>query len=301
MRHALLLRYFETVARTGSIRAAAEQLAITSTALNRRILSLEKDLGVELFERHAQGVRLNSAGELFIQHARGQLTDLERVRSRIADLSGMRRGHVRLAATRDLARRFLPIEMRSYRARFPGVSFDLRSLPRADAEQAVLSQQSDLACVVEPLRVGEFQVLAHVPQPLHAVMPLSNPLLKRDALRLHELLEHPLLLPPRGDGVRELIQQCAKRRQLTLTPAVESDDPAVLESMSALGAGVCLSIAAELGPHLAHQGLGHAPVDPRDLRPASLLIGQVRQRGLPVATARFAEELCAHLDHAGAT
>ena len=81
MRHTLPLIYFEAVAKSGSIRAAAEELAITASALNRRIISMEEELGVELFERHANGVRLNIAGEVFIQHARRQLADLERVRS----------------------------------------------------------------------------------------------------------------------------------------------------------------------------------------------------------------------------
>ena len=46
MRHQLPLRYIDAVAKAGSIRQAAETLAITSTALNRRILAMEEELGV---------------------------------------------------------------------------------------------------------------------------------------------------------------------------------------------------------------------------------------------------------------
>ena len=56
MRALITLKFVETVARTGSIRRAAEQLAITSTALNRRILALEEELGYPLFERLPSGV-----------------------------------------------------------------------------------------------------------------------------------------------------------------------------------------------------------------------------------------------------
>ena len=57
MRYLNSARYVDAVAKAGSIRAAAEVLAITSTALNRRILAMEAELGVR-FRTTAHGVRL---------------------------------------------------------------------------------------------------------------------------------------------------------------------------------------------------------------------------------------------------
>ena len=108
MRHLQQLRYIDAVARTGSIRRAAESLAITSTALNRRILAVEEDLGTPIFERLPNGVRLSVAGELFIQYARQQLSDMARVQSQIADLSGERRGHVSMVCGQAMMLQFLP-------------------------------------------------------------------------------------------------------------------------------------------------------------------------------------------------
>ena len=47
MRHTLPLIYFEAVAKHGSILSAAEELAITASALNRRIISMEQELAVQ--------------------------------------------------------------------------------------------------------------------------------------------------------------------------------------------------------------------------------------------------------------
>ena len=104
MRHLQTLRYVDAVARAGSIRRAAETLAITSTALNRRILALEEELGAPIFERLPHGVRLSTAGELLIRHIRDQLSDIERVKSQIADLSGVRRGRALITPVRCSAR-----------------------------------------------------------------------------------------------------------------------------------------------------------------------------------------------------
>ena len=103
MRHVRLLHYVDAVARTGSIRKAAEQLNITASALNRRIQDLEDELDTPIFERLPRGVRLNAAGEIFIRHIRNQIADLARVRSQIEDLSGFRRGTVAIACSQALA------------------------------------------------------------------------------------------------------------------------------------------------------------------------------------------------------
>ena len=108
MRFMTSLHFIDAVAREKSIRKAAEKLAITSTALNRRILQIEDEIGQPLFERLASGVRLNTAGELFVQYIRKQTADLARVQSQIADLSGIRRGHVTISSGPQALQHFLP-------------------------------------------------------------------------------------------------------------------------------------------------------------------------------------------------
>ena len=81
--------YIDAVARAGSIRKAAEALFITPSALDRRVQDLEQELGAELFERHARGMRLTAAGELFLHHVRAQRADFERIHAEIEHLTVM--------------------------------------------------------------------------------------------------------------------------------------------------------------------------------------------------------------------
>ena len=99
MQNLRVYRYIDKISRTGSIRQAAEQLAITPSALNRRVIALEHELGVEIFERLGRGVRLSPAGELLVDAMRKHLAEAEALKSRIADLSGLRRGHVSIACS----------------------------------------------------------------------------------------------------------------------------------------------------------------------------------------------------------
>ncbi len=61
MKHLRTLAYVTEIARAGSIRRAAERLSITPSALTRQIQDLEYELGTPIFERLAQGMRLNAA------------------------------------------------------------------------------------------------------------------------------------------------------------------------------------------------------------------------------------------------
>ena len=123
MRHLQPLEYFNAIVAAGSIRKAAETLSITSTALNRRLLAIEEELGVDLFERVPKGVQLSAAGEILLLHIREQIADMARVKSQISDLKGERRGHVAIACSQAILTSFLPVEISKYRSQHPFVTF----------------------------------------------------------------------------------------------------------------------------------------------------------------------------------
>jgi len=64
------LRYFVVVAEEGQITRAAKKLYIAQPALSQAIAQLESELGLQLLERHARGVRLTAAGAAFLEKAR---------------------------------------------------------------------------------------------------------------------------------------------------------------------------------------------------------------------------------------
>ena len=68
--------------------------------MTRRLKALENDVGVEIFERLPRGVRLNTAGEILITQIRKQIIEMEKIKSQIADLSGQRRGDVKISCSK---------------------------------------------------------------------------------------------------------------------------------------------------------------------------------------------------------
>jgi DNA-binding transcriptional LysR family regulator len=291
MRHLTPLHYIEAIHRAGSIRKAAETLAITSTALNRRVLALEEELGVPIFERLPRGVRLSTAGELLIQHVRSQLSDLERLKSRIADLAGERRGHVAVACSQALLPYFLPEQIASYRASHPLVTFSVLLRDRAAAEQALIDHSVDLALVFEPVRLSEFQVLATARQAVHAVMPPDHPLAGQATVRLSSCAQYPIALPTAQYGVRHLIDLAIRRSAVAATPAVESDSFEFLRRLPSQERIIGFQIPIGLPHEDGADGIVSRRLDRRDVPEGLLYLGQLRGRTLPVAAAKFAGQL----------
>lgn len=291
MKHLMPLRYIEAIARSGSIRKAADTMAITSTALNRRILAMEEELGVQIFERLPRGVRLSAAGEILIHHIRTQLSDMERVKSQIADLSGERRGHVSIACSQALLPFFLPEQISRYRHAHPAVTFSVLLRDRAAAEQALVDMTADLALVFEPVRMAEFEVLQIIRQPVYAVMNARHPLADRDKLRLRDCLAYPVALPTHAYGVRHILDSAVRRTSLDMDVVVESDSFEFLRAHAQ--AEDILSFQIPIGvptPGQVHDFVS-LPLDEQDVPSGVLYFGQLKGRTLPVAAARFAHQL----------
>ena len=214
MRHMRILQYVDEVARTGSIRRAASRLHVTASAVNRRIMDLEEELGAPLFERKARGVRLTAAGEVFVRYVREQSADLERTRSHIEDLRGLRRGTVRIACSQALAFDFMPRMIADFRKRHAQVDFDVRVLDHINATAELVNYGVDLALVFRPPPDAAVQSLMAIEQRLVVMMAERHPLSARRTVRLRDCASYPIVLPDRSFGGRQLLEEVWARSSL---------------------------------------------------------------------------------------
>ena len=120
------------------------------------------------------GALRNPAGELVLQHIRSQVSDLARVQGQVADLSGIRRGHVSIACSQALLPYFLPSEIARYRREHAGVTFSVNVRDREQAERDLSTFSSDLALVFEPVHLVDFEVLVALPQQVNVVMAADH-------------------------------------------------------------------------------------------------------------------------------
>ena len=235
---------------------------------------------------------MNSAGELVIMHIRETFSETRKLTSRLADLSGMRRGEVRIGCSQALVPYFLPHHISSYQTTYPNVVFEVIVLDHRIAQSALASHAIDLAVVFAADEVPEFKTLLGVRQQLVAVMGLNHPLANFEQLRLRQCYEYPLALPSVGFGSRAMVDLALQEKSYSRLPEMESNSFEYLKSHVAKTSSVTFQI--ECGapmPPIKDLHLTARIIDQRDVAPGTLWIGQLAGRSLSVTTSRFAEQI----------
>lgn len=292
MKHLTTFRVIDAIARTGSIRGAAEFLALTASAVQRRLQAYEEEIGYQIFDRGPQGVELNSAGELVIMHIRETFTETRKLNSRLADLSGVRRGEVRIGCSQALVPYFLPYHINAYQADYPNVSFEVVILEHSAAQRALAEHQVDLALVFGASDVPDFKTLLGVRQQVAAVMANDHPLAEFDQLRLRQCYQYSVALPASGLGSRAMINNALQEKSYARAPELESNSFEYLKAHVSNNQAVTFQI--EIGaplPPISDPGLTARLVEARDVPPGALWMGQMTGRSLTVAASRFAEQI----------
>ena len=297
MRYLTQLNYIHIVAKTGSIRKAAEQMNITSTALNRRILALEDELGYPIFERLPQGVRLNVAGELLIQHIRSTMADLSKVMSQISDLSGVRRGHVSIAGGSEVIGALLPARIAHYRRDHSNVTFEiLRRAPQA-ALRSLDDFSADISLVLGPVVPSEYQILATVSLQLMMRMSRNHPLAGKDSLRLADCQDYPAIIPSESAGLYDLLYAAQTKKGVKLRQIITSESYEFMTYYCQYEDAISFALPlSQDDTDAISDDIIVKPFDTRDQLTGLLHIVQAKGRVLPVASAKFAEELVRYLN-----
>ena len=217
------LRYFSAIARLGSIREAAEELHIAQSALSRQIQKLEEEFGVPLFQRHARGVKLTSAGEILLHHAQTNLRQIERVRSEIDALKGLRRGAVSIRSIEALVPHLLPHAVSRFSERYPGIRFEVTIDGSDQVVAAVREGRTDIGLAFYPPAEAELETAFKMREPLVATMSAGHPLADQPKVSLADCAAYPVALPMKNTGSRILIDVACKSAGIHIAPTLETN------------------------------------------------------------------------------
>lgn len=282
------IRYFLEVADCHSIRAASERLFIAGSAISRKISLLESQLGVQLFERTAQGMTLTTAGELYRQYAREALHSLEHIQAELDHVKGLTRGRVRVACLDGVISEFAIGAWSQFRSYFPDITLELRSCSADLVTVALHNREVDIGIGANAKREFGIEPVLTVSAHLFAVtapglMPAST-----KALKLRDVVgRYPIAIPDHNFVIRRQIDACVHSMQIAFAPAL------VTNSVEALRMFVRNCRAVTFLPMLAVREdlrtgrLVGIPMEDRILRDGTIDILVAANRELPPAAAEF--------------
>jgi len=216
------IRYFLAVVESGSLSAASEQLFVAVSAISRQIQRLEAQVGVPLFERHARGMVLNEAGEIFAHHVRKSQLDMAYALAEIKGLKAIRRSLIRIACTDGMAFSLLPGLLAAFRLTNPGALFAINVTHSQGVAACVRAGECDVALQFSLQPERSVEVLGSWPAPVLLAMHASHPLASRE-VTLGDLPRWPLALPGHHTTVRQLFDLSCQMNDCVVEPVLTCD------------------------------------------------------------------------------
>lgn len=250
------LELLVTVARTGSLGAAAAELGITQQAASSRVRTMEALVGEPLVARSKRGSELTPTGELVVQWAGRVLDAAQELDAGITAIRADRRGHLDIAASLTIAEHLLPGWLVGLRA---------QQVQRGQQPTEITMTATNTRRVTELVLAGEV-VLGFVEGPdaprglrhrlvgtdeLLVVVGPAHPWAQRSRRRVTAatLAATPLVVRETGSGTRTVLERALADLPMA-APALELSSTAAVRAAVAAGAG-----PAAVGAHAVRDDL----------------------------------------------
>ena len=195
--------YFLTVAELGSFSAAADHLYISQSSLSKQIMALEKELGIELFDRSKRNIVLTEAGATFRKHAQ-QLND--EYKEMLANLKEYKRApSLSIVAIPVIAQYGITSYIAQFQSAFPNIQLMLEEREASTILPALNDHQFDLAFVRDNyLDVEQYHVLEVDRDKFMVTLSVKHPLATCTSISLSELANENFIMFDKGTIVHEL-------------------------------------------------------------------------------------------------
>lgn len=188
------LRYFLAVAEELHFGRAAQRLGIAQPALSQQIRRLEEEVGTELFHRTRRSVEISAAGEAMRRHASQALAATAAGVEAARGAGRGETGQLTVGFIESAAGTIVPVAVRRFRARHPGVALRLRELSVASQVEGLRSGAIDVGVIRPPIEAPELELELVIDEPLVLAVADRGRWAARKRVSPRSLSEEPLVL-----------------------------------------------------------------------------------------------------------
>jgi DNA-binding transcriptional LysR family regulator len=234
-----LFKFFLAAADARSFKRAAELLHVSQPTLSRQIARLERELGVQLFERYGRHVECTATGEFLLPLARALIANSETTIRLVREQVGTGPSSVRLGATgMTLAHLLTPI-LATFIAAHPTVNLDLIEREDDGLEEAVISGEIDCAVITSwgHTRTASKHLLT---EEILLVVPCNHPLASRTSVSVKMLEHESIVLPTERMNTSRVLADAFHRAGFEPRFTLRANYPELLKKLAGMGFGVTL-------------------------------------------------------------
>lgn len=236
------LESFVHVAELGSFSKAALVLDIAQPALSRQVRALETDLRTTLLLRNGRGVVLTEAGQRLYEHGRNLMQALAQAE---ADVGGRRDeplGRITVGLPPSVGRQLTLPLIDSFQRRCPQARLAIVEGLSSHISEWIATGRVDVGLLYNPEAQPALEITPVIEEALCLVSPLDGAAAGAAgaagaAMPLHQLPQHPLIVPERGHAIRKLLETRALLAGLKLDIAWEVSSIAAIIDLVVGGYG----------------------------------------------------------------
>ena len=217
----LQLEYFRRLAATEHITATARELFISQTALSSMIIGLERELGVQLFDRSRRAIHLNEAGRTYLTYVNEVFAALENGQAAIQDLITTQEQHVSLAVGSSLV--WMPM-IHAFHSKYSDLALKQSNLSTERLNQALSDMSVDFVIAGDDdITVPGLESVMIKTDAVYLCVPVSHPFASRSSVRLEEIAPESFISLPVGTPWRDFCDRLFKKAGLSRHISVECD------------------------------------------------------------------------------
>jgi len=200
------LRIFAAVAKREHVTQAARDLNLTQSAVSAAVSALEAGYATKLFDRVGRRIELTEAGRVFLVEAEAVLARAAAAETVLADLAGLKRGSLALAASQTVANYWLPALMHRYRKSHPGIAVRLMIGNTQQVATMVHEGLADLGFVEGAVDNPALSMTPFAEDEMVLVAAADYPRKRKGALKPADLKAMRWVVRESGSGTRAVFE-----------------------------------------------------------------------------------------------
>lgn len=231
------LSYFVRVAEMGSFTRASIVLDIAQPALSRQVRLLEVELRQNLLIRNGRGITLTEAGKVLLEHSRGVLHQMERLREELSRVRGSLAGRVAVGLPPTLGRILAVPLTRAFAELMPDASLAIVDGLSKTMQESLLTGQLDIALVYNALPTPGIELRPLLQDELLLVQGVAAAGATDAAVDLADIARYPLIIPGRPNALRMHVETALLNISAQPRIAMEVGSVATILDLVADGVG----------------------------------------------------------------
>lgn len=215
------LHYFIVTAEQEHITKASEILNLSQSALSRSITSLERELGVPLFDRKNRNIVLNRYGKIFLEDAKRIVNEIEQSKDKLAQLVHPEVGHISISFVHSLGLNYIPTLLKEFQAANPEHIISLNEDSAELIIKDLLTNETDLGFATQ---FRSFVDLVYHPifeEKIVLITAAEHPFTRQKQIKLTDITNEKFIHYHAGTELRGLIDSFFRKHNLELKIAYD--------------------------------------------------------------------------------